>query len=298
MVSVMEAKARGGTVRVLCRSGGLGDVLWAAAASEIAAKQRPKDVVLFLTQPAMIQAAKLAAPRRHIIATHLPGEVMQSVLRRFVQVVDLNYEARDGQGQHMLLAYLEQLGCKAVPPPTTWHFTPARDPRITTPTACIYAGPSWAVRELPAETWAQVVSRMQSEVGLRVLQVLPSAEAGPQIAGCDGQIIGEPLSGLCNLFDQCAVVITIDSVMLHLAAGTRVPMVGLFGPTKAACRLFPSANQQAVEAVIECAGCHHRQPRLHWQSGCPFEIACMKSLSADTILKAVTRVMSAAPRAA
>lgn len=290
-----RAKQSGGCVRVLARAGGLGDVLWAAAAAGIAAKQSPQDVLLFLTQPSMQEAVRLAAPEIPIIMPHLPVPHMQSLLRRLVTVTELVYETEDLAGRHMVQTYLKQLGCPTEQTEFRWHFKQSPDPRAARPLACIYAGPSWAVRELPLAVWRSVVQHLRRECGLRVLQVLPDERSGMRIPECDGFVIGEPLAALGNLFNQSVLVLTIDSIMLHLAAGTHAPLVGIFGPTLASCRLFETPRRQSVSAAVLCAGCHHSHPRLHWESGCPHDIACMQQLSPELIMTAVSRVLATAP---
>lgn len=286
------AQQRGGRVRVLARAGGLGDVLWAAAAADLASKHSPQDVLLFLTQPAMREAVRLASPDITVITPHLPNPYMQSLLRRFCEVVEMVYEPHDTAGTHMAQTYLRQLGCPQQMPHPAWHFVRKPSPHAAQPVACIYAGPSWPVREVPSEVWEAVVPLLKSQFGLRVIQILPDQQAAMRISSCDDHVIGAPLASLCNLFDQSALVLTIDSIMLHLAAGTRAPLVAIFGPTLASCRMFGTPSQSALSAQVDCAGCHHRMPRLHWETGCPYDIACMQQISADAIMAAAAQVLA------
>ncbi|WP_395739466.1 glycosyltransferase family 9 protein [Prosthecobacter sp.] len=291
------ARQRGGRVRVLARAGGIGDVLWAAAASDLAAKHSPQDVLLFLTQPDMLEAVRLASPDITVIAPHLPNPHMQSLLRRVCSdVVEMVYEPHDTAGTHLVRTYLKQLGCPQQMPHPAWHFKHEPLPRAASPVACIYTGPSWPVREVPSSVWDEVVRRLKSELGLRVLQIMPLRPTVRLIPGCDERIIGWPLADLCNLFDQSALVLTIDSIMLHLAAGTRAPLVAIFGPTLASCRMFETPRQRSLAATVDCAGCHHRTPRLHWETGCPYDIACMQQISADPIMTAASQVLAPAAR--
>ena len=290
-----QSKRRGGQVTLLCRDGGIGDVLWAAAAAQALANQRPQNEVLFLTRQDMRAAAHLAAPDLLVIHAQIASPVLLAVLRRFISVCVMDYEAHDQGRQHFWQAYLQQLGCSPEAPPARWHFTPRPLAAAEKPIACVYAGPSWAVRELPQATWSSLVQHLHTELNLRVVQVLPAAAEAYAIPGVDDFAVGESLPALCNLFDQSAVVIIIDSVMLHLAAGTRAPLVGLFGATTPASRLHPSATRVGVSTAIACAGCHHRPPRAHWESGCPHHIQCMKQLEVSAILHAVRRVIAARP---
>ena len=283
-----RACSRGGKVRILCRDGGLGDVLWAAAAAQACAEQhRAQDELLFLTQQHMVEAARLAAPTLPIIQAQLASPLLGSLLRRFMSVQSLDYEPHDLGSLNLWQCYLQALDLPALPPPERWHFPQRPEPRTSLSTAYIYAGPSWAVRELPPATWQEVVRRLHEELHWHVLQILPADDMGRRISGVDGFIIDETLPALCNLFDQSAVVITIDSIMLHLAAGTRAPVVGLFGPTAPASRLHGSASRIGLVSDIPCAGCHHQRPRLHWESGCPHDISCMSQLDAGIIFNAV-----------
>jgi ADP-heptose:LPS heptosyltransferase len=288
------ASKRGGKVRVLARSGGLGDVLWAAAAARMAAECSPRDRLVFLTPPSMAEAVRLAAPGIKIILTHLPNPYMQSLLRCGFEVLDLAYETDDTEGTHMVQTYLRQLGCSQDPREYRWHFEQSPDPRASLPLACLYAGPSWAVREVPLTVWQSVVKRLQDDLGLRVLQVLPDGCSEKQVPGCDGFLTGRPLAELCNLFNQSALVITIDSIMLHLAAGTNAPLIGVFGPTLPSCRLFVTPRRRAVSARLSCTGCHHRLPRLHWESGCHHDIACMQQINAEMLIAAAALLLTPA----
>jgi len=80
--------------------------------------------------------------------------------------------------------------------------------------------------------------------------------------------------------------IGIDSGLLHIAAGTGTPAVGLFGMTLPEYRFSRSFRAGFVTNRVECAGCEHRKPRLHWVTGCPYDIKCMQTLAVETVLAA------------
>lgn len=287
-------RARGGAVRILVRDGGMGDVLWAAAAARIEQERSPKDAVVFLTRIEMLEAVRLAAPTLTVLTPALASPLIISLLRRLMSVTVLDYTQGDAQGTHLLHSYQDQLGAPRGEHSSRWTFPTLPDERAKPPTACLYTGPSWAVRELPIETWNAVVQQLRSNLGLSVLQIMPRSETVPRLEACDGYVVGESLSALCNLFDQSALVLTIDSMIMHLAAGTSAPLVAVFGPTLPSARLFECATQRAIVASVSCAGCHHQRPPLHWESGCPSDIACMKQISADSLLATAKLVMQQA----
>lgn len=287
-------RARSGTLRILARDGGIGDVLWAAAAARIEQERSPKDAVIFLTRVEMLKAVRLAAPSLTVVTPTLASPLIIALLRRFVRVTLLDYSHGDAQGIHLLHSYQDQLSAPRELRPPPWTFAKLPDARARGPTACLYAGPTWPVRELPTETWNQLVQRLRNDLGLRVLQIMPKSDSAHRLHECDGYVIGESLPALCNLFDQSAIIITIDSMIMHLAAGTRAPLVAIFGPTLPSARLFEGPTQRAVAAEVPCAGCHHRSPTLHWENGCPSNIACMKHFTVERIMDAVNLVMQRA----
>lgn len=285
-----RALARGGRVHTIIRAGGLGDVLWAAAAAKEFAALHPADEVIFATTPAMREVVGLAWPEAPVLASELFHGRLVGVLRRLSHAHLLEYEKPGAPPRHIVQDFLEGLRIRTPPPAPRWHFRAHPAER----TAYLYAGPSWAVRELPAATWAEVAAALRSELQLRVVQVLPEGGAPPRIPACDDYLVGEPLAALCGRFDSCAVLITIDAVMMHLAQGTNAPLVALFGPTRAACRFIHGRPRQvALEAGVPCIGCHHLHPPGHWQEGCLNGIACMKSFTAATIVSAVRQVLAA-----
>ena len=92
------------------------------------------------------------------------------------------------------------------------------------------------------------------------------------------------------MLSLCDGFVGIDSGLLHMAGAVGTPAVGLFGPVDPALRLPPTTPAVAVTAPpseVPCLGCHHRMPRLHWKTGCPHDIACMRQLSPDAVFDTV-----------
>lgn len=156
----------------------------------------------------------------------------------------------------------------------------------------IHPGPSWPVREWPRENWAQLIASL-SERGFKNVGQLG---VGRHVHF--GKVEIETIPGTVSLLDAFTVeeciaaigrarlFIGIDSGLLHIAAGTRTPSVGLFGMTLPEHRFSRTFRKNFVINRIECAGCEHRKPRLHWVTGCPYDIKCMKMLSVDDVLQA------------
>ncbi len=91
--------------------------------------------------------------------------------------------------------------------------------------------------------------------------------------------------------EECIAVIAraklfvgIDSGLLPIAAATRTPAVGIWGSTLPQFFYPEAVRKHFVVSQVECAGCYPRLPRLHWVTGCPYDIKCMKTLSVDKVL--------------
>jgi ADP-heptose:LPS heptosyltransferase len=159
------------------------------------------------------------------------------------------------------------------------------------PLVVIHSGPSWPVREWPPASWEMLISELHQHGYRRVVQV------GTDTHLTMGTVASETLRGVVSLVNrmtleetvaliaQGALFVGIDSGLLHVAASVGVPAVGLWGPTSPQFR-FSSANRKLfIVSEVECQGCHHRFPRLHWMTGCPYDIKCMKTIEASQVLQ-------------
>jgi hypothetical protein len=70
--------------------------------------------------------------------------------------------------------------------------------------------------------------------------------------------------------------------------------VGIFGPTTPLVRFPQNTSCSFVVSPVECQGCHHRVPRLHWVKGCPYDIRCMQSISPDAVAQACLAALTEA----
>jgi len=94
------------------------------------------------------------------------------------------------------------------------------------------------------------------------------------------------------LIANCDLVISIDSGPVHLAGMVGTPVIGLFGPVDPASRLPPDSSALGLFSEVPCLFCHNRTPVIHWISGCPNDIACMKKLDTETVFEAVKSMLA------
>jgi ADP-heptose:LPS heptosyltransferase len=145
--------------------------------------------------------------------------------------------------------------------------------------AVIHPGRTWPVKQWPEASWTDLVSRLRA-FGLLVFQVGDSAALAGTIP------LGNSLSlvQLHSMLCAARLFVGVDSGPLHIAAAARAPIVGLFGPTDAQCFLPDRANVLAATSSVQCQGCHHHvNGPQHWKDGCPHHVACMSTLSVDSV---------------
>jgi heptosyltransferase-1 len=134
------------------------------------------------------------------------------------------------------------------------------------------------------------VQRLQARFGCRVLHVGASRHFREGERKERTAVGAEDCRDIFNLTETIQIIararllVGIDSGMIHAAVALDLPVVGVFGPTSAALRL-PPRNAVGLTADVPCLGCHHRQPRLHWQAGCPHEIRCMRELTVERVFE-------------
>jgi ADP-heptose:LPS heptosyltransferase len=160
------------------------------------------------------------------------------------------------------------------------------------PVVLIHPGPSWPVREWPRDAWGTLALELQHHGFHNIIQVgigkhLDAGIAEPYcFAGVISMVDRLTLEESIALISLCDLLVGIDSGLLHIAACTRTPSIGIFGPTTPDFRFSAKSSCSFVVSTVECQGCHHRLPCLHWITGCPYDIKCMKTISTQEVLQA------------
>ena len=125
------------------------------------------------------------------------------------------------------------------------------------------AGGRWAYKVWTREHQLTFL-RLATDAGLRVLllggpeevethQALLAANAGrPVFDGGNHNSYGR----FAAWIDQCAVVVTSDSLAVHVAAARKVPAVVLFGPTSAAEIELYGRGEKLVQPGLDCLCCY------------------------------------------
>ena len=156
----------------------------------------------------------------------------------------------------------------------------------------IHPGPSWPVREWPAEKWGQLVARLRqhgftdiAQLGVGRYMNFGRVEVD-EVPGAVSLIDALTLEEAFAVLSLARLHIGIDSGLLHVAAAVGTPGVGIFGMTSPQFRFSKSYRHSFVVSRTECQGCYHRLPRVDWVTGCPQDIRCMKEISVEEVLAA------------
>ncbi|HEX5053028.1 MAG TPA: glycosyltransferase family 9 protein [Planctomycetota bacterium] len=157
------------------------------------------------------------------------------------------------------------------------------------------AGGRWAYKQW-TQAHQEAFLRACTDAGCRVLllggpeevqrhrDLLAAARGRPVFDAGNHNSFGR----FAALVDQCRVVVTSDSLAVHVAAARRVPAVVLFGPTSAAEIELYGRGTKIVPQDLECLCCY--LPR------CDRVPHCQALIEPATVLAAVQHWLSAARR--
>lgn len=166
------------------------------------------------------------------------------------------------------------------------------------PAILIYCGPTWPVRAWPADSWKALVSELQRHGYANIFQIGVDHHFSPtstspltEIPGAVSLINRFSLEETAAAIAASDLLVAVDSGMLHFAAAFQTACVGIFGSTSPQMRLPSEDTQHCVVSKVACQGCHHRIPRIHWETGCPHDAQCMKMIPVAEVLGACLRLL-------
>lgn len=152
------------------------------------------------------------------------------------------------------------------------------------------------MKEWPLERWLETARALRSR-GLEVIVTGGPADvqrAAALARACQDpgirSLAGLPLIRTAQLLQQAAVVVSVDTGVMHLAAALGTPLAALHGPTSPACwgGLGPAPERIAAlqSPARSCAPCL----RLGFEHHCP-DNACMREISVESVLQAVDTLL-------
>jgi ADP-heptose:LPS heptosyltransferase len=298
---------------VLCRFGGIGDMICAIPAVREFIRTHKDDQVVYVTRLAygdLISRANLGIPCVKSAMHVLPPPWATWVIKKCIY---LSYVEEEVNLKHSPRGLIEEFGKgfgfdhltedpvlevnKAETENIRQNYLRNGKQKIV----LLHSGPTWNVREWPIESWTQLVAILKEDPSIEILQIVAARNATVLQATCPvipGAIAIECADNMMRLIDIIAaadLLIGIDSGPIHIAGAVGTNCVAVFGPTDPALRLWKTGHAEGIFHEVPCSFCHHRRPRLHWQTGCPHDIICMRGIKVDQVLDKVAHFLPLQP---
>ena len=154
------------------------------------------------------------------------------------------------------------------------------------------AGPRWALKQWGEEQTASLALKLADEFNVGV--VILGGEAERTRNSCivtrtnRSNVIAAPVDlGLLDfaaIINCCQLIITSDSLAMHIALANRVPVVAFFGPTSAA-EIDVYENGKKVVTSLPCKCCYLNTCTIHPN--------CMEDISVEKMFSACKDLLKA-----
>ena len=302
---------------IVCRCGGLGDVLCTLSMCEEVRRCHPGKLLIFVTAPLWTEVVKMSgcvdlvyANRWWLYPFTFPANV------KFFGLIDTIYNPRTTGEKSFTSGTITHLisdlaaSCGFTIAPRLPSLCPASD--LIEKTRSIYGleretigdrlviginpGPNWRVKEWDAAKWQNLIDKIHSEYTAVIIQFgTTKGDRSSDYHSLTGvkslvsRLKGEELVALIAV---CDLIISIDSGPVHVAGAVHTPVIGLFGPLNPSLVLTQEKPALGLFSDVPCLFCHNRTPVIHWIDGCPNDIACMKTLKVETIFDAMKSMLA------
>jgi ADP-heptose:LPS heptosyltransferase len=154
------------------------------------------------------------------------------------------------------------------------------------------AGPVFATKKWTESGYGRLADRLIESFGAKILLLGGPAEAerNSRIAAASKHPLiqtgtDNSIRDFAGIIANCNLLVTGDTLAMHMAIGLRVPVVVILGST---CHQEIELYGRGTKVVsdFECSPCY--------LSVCPKEITCMQAISAQQVFDAVSGVLKAA----
>ena len=161
----------------------------------------------------------------------------------------------------------------------------------------IHPGSAWPTKCWPFENFAELISRIETELHLQTVIVgggKKDADLGEKLCqisqGHCANLCGKTsLADLMALMPHFKLFITNDSGPMHIATAFNVPTLAIFGPTTRELGFFPYGHGHRV---LEVKGLDCRPCALHGGRKCPKgHFKCMRLITVDDVFANVKEML-------
>lgn len=132
-----------------------------------------------------------------------------------------------------------------------------------------HVGPKWPNKAWPLDLWKELHTRLEQNYTVCWQQSLNS------------------IKHYIEWLNACKLIISTDSLGLHLCLGLRKKIVALFGPT-------PAEQVYMYGCGIKLTPCSERSCIPCFQSKCSYDTCCMDTISVEMVLEAVELLLDPA----
>lgn len=282
------------------RQGAMGDILCTFPAALLLKERHRGAAFIYSCRPEFARLPVLAGLTKHVTSHHVAPRSRWRFLFAALYHFEYADEKAASPSANVIAEFCRQHGLPVTEAHPPLHLDANLLTRVRAllaakgvagPFVAIHAGPSWAVREWPREHWSELIKELKARGSVSVVQLGNGQHVQMQQSNLETIPGAVSLVGELSLEESFAVIalahlfVGIDSGLLHVAACLRTRAVGIFGPTSPQFRFSASSSCSFLVSPVECQGCHHRVPRLHWMSGCPHDIRCMKTISTQSAVQ-------------
>jgi GT2 family glycosyltransferase/ADP-heptose:LPS heptosyltransferase len=205
------------------------------------------------------------------------------------QFIDLDLAYENDPKKHIVDAYAKAAQCPEFRymPPWIWgdeHPLPDLKNYVV-----VHAARTWENRTWPAEYWDQVSYHLGS-MGYAVIAVGSNSDMKVRDAT---NIRGMTIHQLKTIINGAKAFIGSDSGILHIAATTETPIVGIFTCAKGEYRLPKRSNAVAVRTNLECYGCLHDVTPPVTYVGCKIGgNPCVREITPDAVISVFNALLT------
>jgi ADP-heptose:LPS heptosyltransferase len=313
---MLQCARHGEKAVIVCRCGGLGDVLCTLPMCDEVRRRHPGKLLVFITASAWREVVVMSRCADLVYANKwwiYPFTFTTDV--NLFGLIDTIYNPRttgeksftSGTNTHLITDLAASCGFTVTPRlpklyPSSYLIEKTRvayglDRKTIGDRLLIgiNPGPNWRVKEWETSKWQDLINRIHSDYAAIIIQFGTKGEGSSNYDHLTGvrslvsRLTGEELVALIAV---CNLIVSIDSGPVHVAGAVGTPVIGLFGPLNPDLVLTPETPGVGLFADVPCLFCHNRTPVIHWIDGCPNNIACMKTLEVESVFDAAKSVLT------
>ncbi len=151
------------------------------------------------------------------------------------------------------------------------------------------AGDVFATKKWTEEGYIRLADRLAKELGAKILLLGGPGEIdrNRKIAAATQQPVintgnDNPIRRFAGIVGNCSLMVTGDTLAMHIAIGLKVPVVVMLGPTcHQEIELYGRGNK--LISSFECSPCY--------RAVCPKEPTCMDAVEVEAVFKSVAGLL-------